>query len=719
MSHSIIGLLAKEFNIRVQQVETTVELIDQGNTIPFIARYRKEATGNLDDVVLRDLNERLGYLRNLEKRKEEVLRLIDEQGKLAEPLKKQIIAAQVLQEVEDLYLPYRQKRKTRASVAREKGLEPLAQRMILVQDNAVLEKEAVAFVNEELGVETREEAIQGAMDILAEDLSDDAGHRKRIRETTFAQGVAFTSKTKTTGEDGEAFRMYFDYSEALSRMANHRVLAINRGEKKKILQVKIQVPEEAMVQDMEKRLAPKGQTLCGYAKEAVEDSLKRLILPSIEREVRNALTEKADKSAIKVFAVNLHKYLMQPPVKGKTVMGFDPAFRTGCKIAIVNPLGDLLTFTTVYPTQPQNKVSEAKETLVSLIKKHGVEIIAIGNGTASRESEAIVAEMIREYKLPVEYIVVNEAGASVYSASIIGNEEFPDLNVSIRGAVSIGRRLQDPLAELVKIDPKHIGVGQYQHDVDQKELGKALDGVIEDAVNAVGVDLNTASAYLLTHISGLNKTTAGNIVAYRRENGPFSNRKELLKVPKIGAKAFEQCAGFLRIAGGNDPFDNTALHPESYDAAVQLLASLGRTRRDLVDSHAEVVTDLQKVDPDLAAQTLAIGAITLQDMIRELLKPGRDPRDQFEKPVFKSEVMDISHLQPGMVLSGTVRNVIDFGVFVDIGVHQDGLVHISQLSDKYVKNPMDVVSVGDIVTVRVLEVDLKRNRISLTMKKSG
>lgn len=719
MSHSIIGLLAKEFNIRVQQVETTVELIDQGNTIPFIARYRKEATGNLDDVVLRDLNERLGYLRNLEKRKEEVLRLIDEQGKLTEPLKKQIIAAQVLQEVEDLYLPYRQKRKTRASVAREKGLEPLAQRMILVQDNAVLEKEAVAFVNEELGVETREEAIQGAMDILAEDLSDDAGHRKRIRETTFAQGVAFTSKTKTAGEDGEAFRMYFDYSEALSRMANHRVLAINRGEKKKILQVKIQVPEEAMVQDMEKRLAPKGQTLCGYAKEAVEDSLKRLILPSIEREVRNALTEKADKSAIKVFAVNLHKYLMQPPVKGKTVMGFDPAFRTGCKIAIVNPLGDLLTFTTVYPTQPQNKVSEAKETLVSLIKKHGVEIIAIGNGTASRESEAIVAEMIREYKLPVEYIVVNEAGASVYSASIIGNEEFPDLNVSIRGAVSIGRRLQDPLAELVKIDPKHIGVGQYQHDVDQKELGKALDGVIEDAVNAVGVDLNTASAYLLTHISGLNKTTAGNIVAYRRENGPFSNRKELLKVPKIGAKAFEQCAGFLRIAGGNDPFDNTALHPESYDAAVQLLASLGRTRRDLVDSHAEVVTDLQKVDPDLAAQTLAIGAITLQDMIRELLKPGRDPRDQFEKPVFKSEVMDISHLQPGMVLSGTVRNVIDFGVFVDIGVHQDGLVHISQLSDKYVKNPMDVVSVGDIVTVRVLEVDLKRNRISLTMKKSG
>lgn len=719
MSHSIIGLLAKEFNIRVQQVETTVELIDQGNTIPFIARYRKEATGNLDDVVLRDLNERLGYLRNLEKRKEEVLRLIDEQGKLTEPLKKQIIAAQVLQEVEDLYLPYRQKRKTRASVAREKGLEPLAQRMILVQDNAVLEKEAVAFVNEELGVETREEAMQGAMDILAEDLSDDAGHRKRIRETTFAQGVAFTSKTKTAGEDGEAFRMYFDYSEALSRMANHRVLAINRGEKKKILQVKIQVPEKAMVQDMEKRLAPKGQTLCGYAKEAVEDSLKRLILPSIEREVRNALTEKADKSAIKVFAVNLHKYLMQPPVKGKTVMGFDPAFRTGCKIAIVNPLGDLLTFTTVYPTQPQNKVSEAKETLVSLIKKHGVEIIAIGNGTASRESEAIVAEMIREYKLPVEYIVVNEAGASVYSASIIGNEEFPDLNVSIRGAVSIGRRLQDPLAELVKIDPKHIGVGQYQHDVDQKELGKALDGVIEDAVNAVGVDLNTASAYLLTHISGLNKTTAGNIVAYRRENGPFSNRKELLKVPKIGAKAFEQCAGFLRIAGGNDPFDNTALHPESYDAAVQLLASLGRTRRDLVDSHAEVVTDLQKVDPDLAAQTLAIGAITLQDMIRELLKPGRDPRDQFEKPVFKSEVMDISHLQPGMVLSGTVRNVIDFGVFVDIGVHQDGLVHISQLSDKYVKNPMDVVSVGDIVTVRVLEVDLKRNRISLTMKKSG
>ncbi|QSX08006.1 RNA-binding transcriptional accessory protein [Alkalibacter rhizosphaerae] len=719
MKISITSRLAKEFNIKESQVETTVDLIDQGNTIPFIARYRKEATGNLDDVTLRDLHDRLGYLRNLEKRKEEVLRLIDEQGKLTEDLSKKITNAMVLQEVEDLYLPYRQKRKTRASVAREKGLEPLAAFLVVAENNGVVEKQAENFVNLELGVETAADAIQGAMDILAEDLSDDAGHRKRIREAYFSKGVIQVSKTKTKEEEAESFRMYFEFAESVSKIANHRVLAINRGEKKKFLQVKIEVPEEMLASDIAKRTGPKDRALCGYAMDAINDALKRLIFPSMEREVRNALTEVADKSAIKVFAVNLNKYLMQPPVKGKRVMGFDPAFRTGCKIALMDSFGELLAYDTIYPTQPQNKVKEAKERLVSLIEKYKMDIIAIGNGTASRESEVIVAEMIREYGLKTEYIVVNEAGASVYSASVIGNEEFPQLNVSIRGAVSIGRRLQDPLAELVKIDPKHIGVGQYQHDVDQKELAKALDGVIEDAVNAVGVDLNTASAYLLARISGLNKTTAGNIVQYRRENGPFTNRKQLMKVPKIGAKAFEQCAGFLRISGGDDPFDNTALHPESYESATALLASMGLSRKDLEKNHQATVEALEKVDVPQKAKELEIGVLTLTDIVKELQKPGRDPRDQFQKPVFKSEVMDITHLEPGMVLSGTVRNVIDFGVFVDIGVHQDGLVHISQLSDKYVKNPMDVVSVGDIVSVRVLDVDLKRNRISLTMKKQG
>lgn len=719
MKSSIASRLVKEFAIRLNQVETTIDLIDQGNTIPFIARYRKEATGNLDDVTLRNLHDRLGYLRNLEKRKEEVERLIDEQGKLTEDLKNKIIACTVLQEVEDLYLPYRKKRKTRASAAREKGLEPLAAFLIGAPDNLSVDKRGEEFINEELGVETAADAIQGAMDILAEEISDDAGHRKRIRETYFSKGIVQVSKTKTKDEEAESFSMYFDFSEPVSKIANHRVLAINRGEKKKYLQVKILAPDEQIAEDLIRRTGGRDRVLCSYAAQAIEDALKRLIAPSMEREVRNAMTEKADSSAIKVFALNLHKYLMQPPVKGKTVMGFDPAFRTGCKIAVVDPLGELLAYDTVYPTQPQNKVKEAKSRLSELIKKYQVEIIAIGNGTASRESEVIVADMIREEGLKTEYIVVNEAGASVYSASVIGNQEFPQLNVSIRGAVSIARRLQDPLAELVKIDPKHIGVGQYQHDVDQKELEKALDGVIEDAVNAVGVDLNTASAYLLAHISGLNKTTAENIIAYRRENGPFRDRKQLKKVAKIGEKAFEQCAGFLRIPGGDNPFDNTALHPESYETASRLLSLLGWERKDLTLSHAAIVRDLQKADVDSTAKELGVSQLAALDLVKELLKPGRDPRDQFQKPVFKSEIMDITHLEPGMVLSGTVRNVIDFGAFVDIGVHQDGLVHISQLSDRFVKNPMDVVSVGDIVTVRVLSVDLKRNRISLTMKESG
>ncbi|SHE66943.1 Tex family protein [Alkalibacter saccharofermentans] len=717
MSVQIIKRLADEFKIKSSQVKTVVELVDEGNTIPFIARYRKEATGNLDDVVLRELNERLSYLRNLEKRKEEVLRLIEEQGKLTDELKVSIENAKVLQEVEDLYLPYKQKRKTRASIARDKGLEPLAAFILMAKDDNQADIKSSEFVDPEIGVETRAEAVAGAMDILAEDVSDNAKFRKKIRETYMSEGIVQTSKAKTEDEKAADFEMYFNFSEAVSKIANHRVLAINRGEKKKYLSVKVLCDEEKMAQYLERNVGdPKGEK-CGYLREAVRDGLKRLIMPSIEREVRSTLTEKADKSAIKVFSVNLKKYLMQPPVRGKTVMGFDPAFRTGCKITVVGPYGELLEWETIYPTAPQNKVTEAKKVIVEMIKKHGVDIIAIGNGTASRESEIIVGDMLKEFGLKTEFIVVNEAGASVYSASAIGNEEFPDLNVSLRGAVSIARRLQDPLAELVKIDPKHIGVGQYQHDVDQKELAKALDGVIEDGVNAVGVDINTASAYLLMNISGLNKTTAGNILDYRRENGPFKDRKEILKVKKIGAKAFEQCAGFLRIADGKNPLDNSALHPESYDAAEKILSDIGCKLEEFANNHKEISQKLEKLDVESMAKKIDLGVITLEEIIKELKKPGRDPREGFQKPVFKSEVMDITHLKPGMVLSGTVRNVIDFGVFVDIGVHQDGLVHISQLSDSYVKNPMDVVSVGDIVSVRVMDVDLKRNRISLSMRK--
>ncbi|HAE61694.1 MAG TPA: RNA-binding transcriptional accessory protein [Eubacteriaceae bacterium] len=717
MSVQIINRLADEFSIKTSQVKTVMDLVDEGNTIPFIARYRKEATGNLDDVLLRELNERLSYLRNLEKRKEEVLRLIDEQGKLTSELKKSIESARVLQEVEDLYLPYKQKRKTRASIAREKGLEPLAAFILMAKDDLQVDQKSIEFVDPEKDVKTAEDAVKGAMDILAEDVSDNAKFRKKIREMYLSEGIIQASKAKSDDEKSADFEMYFDFVEGVSKIANHRVLAINRGEKKKYLNVKVACDEDKMVAYLNGNVGnPKGER-CAYLKDAIRDGLKRLIMPSIEREVRNTLTEKADKSAIKVFSVNLKKYLMQPPVRGKTVMGFDPAFRTGCKITVVDPYGNLLAWETVYPTAPQNKVAEAKKTLLDMIEKYSVDIIAIGNGTASRESEIIVGEMIKEFGLKIEYIVVNEAGASVYSASAIGNEEFPQLNVSLRGAVSIARRLQDPLAELVKIDPKHIGVGQYQHDVDQKELAKALDGVIEDAVNAVGVDVNTASAYLLTHISGLNKTTAGNIIEYRRENGPFKDRKEILKVKKIGGKAFEQCAGFLRISDGKNPLDNSALHPESYDVAKEILSSIGYGVMDFAEKHREIAKKLESFDVDKGAEKFEIGKITLEDIIKELKKPGRDPREGFQKPVFKSEVMDITHLKPGMVLSGTVRNVIDFGVFVDIGVHQDGLVHISQLSDSYVKNPMDVVSVGDIVSVRVMDVDLKRNRISLSMRK--
>ncbi|NTW70864.1 MAG: RNA-binding transcriptional accessory protein [Eubacteriaceae bacterium] len=716
MSNLIIKRLAEELNVKISQVKTAVELIDEGNTIPFIARYRKEATENLDDVVLRDLNERLAYLRNLEKRKEEVIRLIEEQGKLTDELKKSISQSMILQEVEDLYLPYRQKRKTRASIARERGLEPLAD---LIYKNAhkdsLILLEAEKFIIPEMGVEDADSAVQGAMDIISENISDNALFRKKIREMITNQGIIETKDTKNKSEDAAAFEMYFDFKEMVSKIANHRVLAINRGEKKKFLSVKIDMDEDKVVFYLEKQIVKNGGD-AGYLKAAIRDAYRRLIFPSIEREIRNTLTERADKSAIKVFAENLKKYLMQPPVKGKAVMGYDPAFRTGCKIAVVDQYGEFLSAETVYPTAPQNKEREAGERLMDLIKKYNVDLIAIGNGTASRESEAFVAELIKTKDLKVEYIVVNEAGASVYSASVIGNEEFPELNVSLRGAVSIARRLQDPLAELVKIDPKHIGVGQYQHDVDQKELAKALDGVIEDAVNSVGVDINSASTYLLSHISGLNKTTAQNIIEFKRENGAFTNRSQILKVKKIGQKAYEQCAGFLRISNGDNPLDNSSLHPESYPAAKSILKSVGQKLNDFKTRQKEISAMLENLDMEKTAAELGIGTITLTEILKEMKKPGRDPREVFQKPVFKSEVMEINDLKPGMVLTGTIRNVIDFGVFVDIGVHQDGLVHISQMSNKFIKNPMEIASVGDIVSVKVMEVDLKRKRIALSMK---
>jgi len=711
----LIAKLAKELSVKPWQVENTVKLIDDGNTIPFIARYRKELTGELSDTILRDLNERLTYLRNLENRKAEVIRLIEEQGKLTEELRAAIEKAEVLQEVEDLYRPYKQKKRTRATIAREKGLEPLAE-IIWQQERREesLEELALEYINPELGVETVQDAINGASDILAEQVSDSAEHRKEIRELTFRNG---TVAAKGIKDEKSEYQMYYDFNEPVFRIAPHRILAINRGEKEEFLSVKIEAPADRILAYLHGKTVLTDSPYRELLDTVLKDSYSRLIAPSIEREIRNELTEKAEEQAIKVFAANLRNLLLQAPIKGKAVMGFDPAFRTGCKIAVVDDTGKLLETTTVYPTPPQNQVEEAKKVLNRLITKYNVEVISLGNGTASRESEKICAELIREMDIPLHYVIVNEAGASVYSASELAAQEYPDINVSLRGAISIARRLQDPLAELVKIDPKSIGVGQYQHDVAQKKLSESLGGVVEDCVNSVGVDLNTASPSLLQHIAGINSGIARNIVAYREENGKFSRRKELLKVKKLGDKAFEQAAGFLRIPESENVLDNTSVHPESYEAAEKLLKKAGYSLKGLKTAELmDAVNQLAATDVNALAAELEIGVPTLRDILNELRKPGRDPRDEMPKPVLMSDVLDIKDLKSGMILTGTVRNVIDFGAFVDIGVHQDGLVHISELADRFVRRPLDVVQVGDIVKVKVLDVDMDRNRISLSMK---
>ncbi|AUG56327.1 MAG TPA: RNA-binding transcriptional accessory protein [Ruminiclostridium sp.] len=712
----IVSALIKEFNIKPFQAENTIKLIDEGNTIPFIARYRKEMTGELDDQTLREFHERLVYLRNLEARKEEVKRLIEEQGKLTEDIVNNLSKAVTLQEVEDIYRPFRPKRRTRATVAREKGLEPLAD-MIFSQEplNAPVEEIAKTFINAEKEVNTVEEALKGAMDIIAEEISDNAEFRKDIRKI-FTQSGVIVSKAKK--EEDSVYNMYYDFSEPVSKIPGHRILAINRGEKEEFLQVKIEVPKEKVLEYLKRKVIKNPPVPASkYVEEAMEDSYERLIFPSIEREVRNELTDTAQEQAMKVFALNLKNLLLQPPVKGKIVMGVDPAYRTGCKIAVVDDTGKVLDVGVIYPTPPQNKTEEAKKNVTELINKHNVDLISIGNGTASRETEIFIADLIKELDREVYYMVVSEAGASVYSASKLAAEEFPDFDVSLRSAVSIARRLQDPLAELVKIDPKAIGVGQYQHDMNQKRLGETLKGVVEDCVNSVGVDLNTASSSLLSYISGINSTVAKNIVEYREIHGKFKNRKELKKVKKLGEKAFEQCAGFLRIPEGDNILDNTSVHPESYDFAQKLIEKMGYTLEDVKEKRlAKFKEEVDKRGISNLAEEIGVGVPTLRDIVNELLKPGRDPRDELPKPIFQKDVLDIEDLRPGMELTGTVRNVADFGAFVDIGVHQDGLVHISELSDKYVKSPMDIVAVGDIVKVRVLEVDVKRKRISLSMR---
>lgn len=714
----IIKMLSCEFNVKEWQIKNTVDLIDAGNTIPFIARYRKEATGELDDTTLRNLFERLTYLRNLESRKEEVKRLIGEQGKLTEELAAKIDSAITVTEVDDIYRPFRPKKRTRATIAKEKGLEPLAL-FILGQDfTTSLRDEASRYINEELGVKTEEDAISGAIDIIAEDISDNAEFRKRIREMTFREGLIISKGTK---DEASPYEMYYDYSEAVKRIVPHRILAINRGEREEFLSVKIEAPVDMIISYLEEKIIKRQGEETEYIKAAVKDSYTRLIAPSIEREIRNELTEKAEEQAIKVFAANLKSLLMTSPVKGKVVLGFDPGFRTGCKVAVVDETGKLLDTATVYSTAPQNDIEGSKKKLKELIKKHDVDIISLGNGTASRESEIFLSELIEEVEKEMGkklyYVVVSEAGASVYSASELAAKEFPDINVSLRGAVSIARRLQDPLAELVKIDPKSIGVGQYQHDVSQKRLDETLKGVVEDCVNSVGVDLNTASPSLLSYISGINAAIAKNIVEYRESNGKFKSRRELLKVKRLGERAFEQCAGFLRIPESENVLDNTAVHPESYDAAVAVLEKLGYSLEDVKNRKiVDIDGRVQEYGIENLSEEANIGIPTLKDIISELKKPGRDPREELPKPIFMSGVMELEHLKPGMVLQGTVRNVADFGAFVDIGVHQDGLVHISELSDRYIKHPLEVVKVGDIVTVKVLDVDVNRKRISLTIK---
>lgn len=797
----IIQKIKEELQVEKWQVEAAVKLIDEGNTIPFISRYRKEVTGSLNDEQLRNLDERLAYLRSLEDKKEQVLKSIEEQGKLTDDLKEKILAAQTLVVVEDLYRPYRPKRKTRASIAKEKGLEPLAEYILRQEATEPLLNEAAKYVSEEKEVKTPEEALQGAQDIIAETISDDADHRLYIRNITVEEGIV--TGTAKDEKAQSVYEMYYNFEEPVKKIAGHRVLALNRGEAEKVLTVKVNAPEERILRYLEKKLITKENeyttpVICA----AVEDSYDRLIAPAIEREIRNDLTEKAEDGAINVFGKNLEQLLLQPPIAGKVVLGWDPAFRTGCKLAVVDATGKVLDTKVIFPTAPQNKVEESKAELKKLIKKYNVDLISVGNGTASRESEQVIVELLKELDRPVQYVIVNEAGASVYSASKLATEEFPNFDVGQRSAASIARRLQDPLAELVKIDPKSIGVGQYQHDMNQKKLSDALSGVVEDSVNKVGVDLNTASASLLEYVSGINKTIAKNIVDYRENNGRFVNRKQLLKVPKLGPKAYEQCAGFLRIPDGKNPLDATSVHPESYEAAEQLMEKLGLTMEDIKEAQKQAAakkasgrssaaqadgqkngngtvnapkkreeqkgkavrvhntntamgkalaaamggvtfdnsaqTSAKQTTPvaknavndakdmsglekriknkKLLAEELGIGEITLTDILKELEKPGRDPRDDMPKPILRSDVLDMKDLKPGMILKGTVRNVIDFGVFVDIGVHQDGLVHISQITDRYIKHPLEAVSVGDIVDVQVLTVDMAKKRIGLTMK---
>ncbi|NLW03433.1 MAG: RNA-binding transcriptional accessory protein [Clostridiaceae bacterium] len=712
----ILSRLADELKIKKSQAENAVRLIDDGNTIPFIARYRKEVTGGLDDQLLRELFDRLTYLRNLEQRREEVRRLIGEQGNLTGEINEALNRAETLQEIEDIYRPFKPKRRTRASIAREKGLESLAA-VIYAQSlkTGDISEVAAPYVDAKKGVNSTEEAILGALDIIAEMISDNAEYRKAIREMTFREGVMVTSAKK---EEDSPYQMYYDFKEPVARIAPHRVLAINRGEREGYLSVKLEAPEERILDWLKNRSVLKEPSIFKtYVEKAVEDAYQRLIKPSIENEIRSGLTETASEQAIKVFAKNLRNLLLQPPVRGRVVLGLDPAYRTGVKLAVVDQTGKVLHTGVIYPTPPQSRTEESGKMVKALIEKYGIEVIAIGNGTASRETEIFTAGVIREMERGVKYMVVNEAGASVYSASKLGAEEFPDYDVSVRSAISIARRLQDPLAELVKIDPKAIGVGQYQHDMNQKRLGEALAGVVEDCVNSVGVDLNTASAALLSYVSGINAAIARNIVAWREENGSLKSRKELLKVKKLGAKTFEQCAGFLRIPGGENILDNTSVHPESYESCEKLLELTGHTLQDVAERRlGDLQSKVSETGLEKVAERIGVGVPTLTDIIKELMKPGRDPRDELPPPLMSEDIMEMKDLKPGMVLSGTVRNVVDFGAFVDIGVHQDGLVHISELSDRFVRNPMEVVSVGDIVKVRVLDVDLKRKRISLSMK---
>ncbi len=694
---NITKIIADELKIRIEQVEATIKLIDEGNTIPFISRYRKEVTGGLNDEILRNLDERLTYLRNLDDKKKQVLSSIEEQGKLTDELKKKIEEAMTMVVVDDLYRPYRPKRRTRAMIAKERGLEPLAKLILEQETTTPILETAKEYCSEE--VKTAQDALNGACDIIAEQIADEADYRMRIRQLTIDEGILTSSATKEK-KDNSVFEMYYEYNEPIKKVVGHRVLALNRGEAQKELSVKIEAPlDHIMIYLKNKTILKDNNVTTPILLEVIADSYKRLIAPAVEREIRNQLTEQAEETSMKVFSKNLEQLLMQPPITGHTVLGWDPAFRTGCKLAVIDPTGKVIDTVVIYPTAPQNKIEESKKTLKELIKKYNITLISLGNGTASRESEQVIISLIKEVDTPLQYVIVNEAGASVYSASKLATQEFPNFDVGQRSAASIARRLQDPLAELVKIEPRSIGVGQYQHDMNQKRLGQVLGGVVEDCVNRVGVDLNTASAALLEYISGINKTIAKNIVEYRETNGSFDNRKELLKVSKLGPKAYEQCAGFLRIRGGSNPLDNTAVHPESYDAVAKLLEYKNETK------------DIKKL-----SELTGIGELTLKDIIKELEKPGRDPRDEMPKPLLRTDVMEMKDLKEGMVLKGTVRNVIDFGAFVDIGVHQDGLVHISQMTERYIKHPLDVVKVGDIVSVKVLSVDLKKKRIQLTMK---